>query len=79
MRIILRHPRWRRLVPLTRKEQTRAAFVVCRAKAFIRYNNAADRLIASWSAFEKQGNGKKMCVIQKSAVVFHFAAVELWN
>ena len=42
-----------------RKEQTRAAFVVCRAKAFIRYNNAADRLIASWSAIEKQGNEKK--------------------
>ena len=58
MRIILRHPRWRRLFPLTRTEQTRAAFVVCRAKAFIRYNNAADRLIASWSA-EKQGNEKK--------------------
>ena len=26
LRLILRHPRWRRLFPLVRKEQTRAAF-----------------------------------------------------
>ena len=30
----------------------------CRAKAFIR-NTAADRLTASWSAIDKQGNEKK--------------------
>ena len=28
----------------------------CRAKAFIRNNNSADRLTASWSAIEKQEN-----------------------
>ena len=48
----------------------------CRAKAFIR-NTAADRLRASWFAIDKQRNEKKMCVIPKTAVVFHFAAVEL--
>ena len=48
-----------------------------RAKAFIRNNNASDRLTASWSAIEKQEMKKKMCVILKSAVVFHFVAVEL--
>ena len=26
LRVILRHPRWRRLFPLVQKEQTRAAF-----------------------------------------------------
>ena len=56
------------------KEQTRAAFA-----AFILHNNVAVRLTASWSVIEKQKNEKKMCVITKSAVVFHFAAVELWN
>ena len=34
---------------------------LCRAKAFIRNNNAADRLTASWSAIEKQENEKR-CV-----------------
>ena len=50
----------------------------CRAKAFIGNNNAADRLTASWFAIENK-KMKEMCVIPKSAVVFHFAAVELWN
>ena len=47
----------------------------CRAKAFIRNNNASDRLRASWFAKKM----KELCVIPKSAVVFPFAAVELWN
>ena len=55
LRITLRHPRWRQFFPLSRKEQTRAA-AVCRAKAFIRHNSAADRLTASWFAIEKQEN-----------------------
>ena len=33
----------------------------CRAKAFIRTNNAADRLTASWFAIETQGNDRKVC------------------
>ena len=51
---------------------------ICRAKAFIRTNNAADRLTASWFAIENK-KMTEMCVIPKSAVVFHFAVVELWN
>ena len=34
---------------------------LCRATAFIRNNNAADRLTASWSAIEKQGNERTVC------------------
>ena len=48
----------------------------CRAKAFIHNKNAANRLTASWSAL-KNKKMKKVCVIWKSAVDFHFAAVEL--
>ena len=76
LRITLRYPRWRGSFPLARKEQNKGRF--CRAKAFIRNNNATDRLKASWLAIEKQ-EMKEMCLIPKSAVVFHFAAVELWN
>ena len=32
----------------------------CRAKAFIRNNNAADRLTASWFAIEKQENERNV-------------------
>ena len=32
----------------------------CRAKAFIRNNNASDRLTASWFAIEKQENEKNV-------------------
>ena len=32
----------------------------CRAKAFIRSNNAADRLRASWLAIEKQENERNV-------------------
>ena len=32
----------------------------CRAKAFIRANNAADRLTVSWFAIEKQENDRNV-------------------
>ena len=54
LRIVLLHPRWRRFFPLARKEQT------SRAKAFIRNNNAADRLTAFWFAIEKQENERNV-------------------
>ena len=76
LRITLPYPRWWRFFSLARKEKNKGRF--SRAKAFIRNNNAADQPTASWFAIEKQEN-KEMCVILKSAVVFHFAAVELWN
>ena len=59
LRITLRHPRWRGLFLLARKEQNKGRF--CRAKAFIRNNNAADRLKASWFAIEKQENIRNVC------------------
>ena len=34
---------------------------LCRATAFIRNNNAADRLTASWSAIKKQENERNVC------------------
>ena len=64
------------VIPTSVKKINKGRF--CRAEAFIRNNNAADRLTASWFAIEKQEN-ERMCVILKSAVVFHFVAVELWN
>ena len=33
----------------------------CRAKAFIRNKNAADRLTAFWFAIEKQENERNVC------------------
>ena len=57
LRIRFRHPRWRRFFPLARREQTRAAFG---AIAFIRNNNVADRLTASWFAIEKQENERNV-------------------
>ena len=65
------------VLPTSAKRINKGPF--CRAKAFIRNINAADRLTASWFAIEKQEKMKEMYVIPKSAVVFHFAAVELWN
>ena len=56
LRIILRHPRWRRFFPAKRTNKGR----FCRAKAFIRNNNAADRLTASWFAIEKQENERNV-------------------
>ena len=55
LRITLRHPRWRRFFPLARKEGR-----FCRAKAFIRNNNATHRLKASWLAIEKQENERNV-------------------
>ena len=60
LRITLRHPRWRRFFLLARKEQTMSAFA--ELTAFIRNNNAADRLIASWFAIEKQENERNVRV-----------------
>ena len=57
LRITLWHPRWRRFFSLAQKNKGR----LCRAKAFIRNNNAADRLTASWSAIEKQENERNVC------------------
>ena len=64
------------VLPTSTKGTERGRF--CRAKAFIRTNTAADRLTVSWFAIENK-KMTEMCVIPKSAVVFHFAAVELWN
>ena len=64
-------------VLLTRAKRTNKGRI-CRAKAFNCNNDVADRLTASWFAIENK-KMKEMCVIPKSAVVFHFAAVELWN
>ena len=72
LRIILLHPRWR-VLPASVKRTNKDRF--CKAKAFIRNNNAADRLTASWFAIEK----REVCMISKFAVVFHFAAIEFWN
>ena len=51
--IILWHP-----VPASTKRTNKGRF--CRAKAFIRNNNAADRLTASWFAIEKQENERNV-------------------
>ena len=42
------------VLPTSAKRTNKGRF--CRAKAFIRPNNAADRLTASWSAIEKPEN-----------------------
>ena len=75
LRIILRHPRWRRLFSLARKEQTRAAFAEQKLSFAIMPQ-------IGWQLPDFPSKSKKMkemCVIPKSLVVFHFAAVELWN
>ena len=46
------------VLPASVKRTNRGRF--CRAKAFIRNYNAADRLTASWSAIEKQENEKNV-------------------
>ena len=58
MCIILRHPRWRLCFPTSAKRTNKGRF--CRANAFIRNNNAADRLTASWFAFKKQENERNV-------------------
>ena len=60
------------VLPTGAKRINRGRF--CRAKAFIRNNNAADPGLIS-----KNKKLKEMCVIPKSAVVFHFPAIALWN
>ena len=47
------------VLPTSAKRTNKGRF--CRAKAFIRNNNAADRLTASWFAIEKQENERNVC------------------
>ena len=46
------------VLPTSAKRTNKARFY--RAKAFIRNNNAVDRPTASWSAIEKQENGRNV-------------------
>ena len=46
------------VLPTSAKRRNKGRF--CRAKTFIRNNNAADRLKASWFAFEKQENERNV-------------------
>ena len=46
------------VLPTTAKRTNKGRF--CRAEAFIRNNNAADRLKASWFAIEKQENERNV-------------------
>ena len=46
------------VLPTSAKRTNKGLF--CRAKAFIRNNNAADRLTASWFAIEKQENERNV-------------------
>ena len=76
LRITLRHPRWRRFFPLARKDQTRAAFAELKLLFAIIMPQFGGQLPGLLSKNKKM---KEMCVIPKSAVAFHFVAVELWN
>ena len=58
------------VLPTSAKRTSKGRF--CRAKAFIRNNNAVDRLTASWFSIEKQENERN----GRDPEV-HFAAVEL--
>ena len=64
------------VLPTSAKRTNEGRF--CRANAFILNNNAADRLKLP-GLLLKNKKMKEMSVIPKSAVVFHFAPVELWN
>ena len=46
------------VLPTSAKRTNQGRF--CRAKAFIRNNNATDRLTASWFAIEKQENERNV-------------------
>ena len=46
------------VLPTSAKRTNNGLF--CRTKAFIRNNNAADRLTASWFAIEKQENERNV-------------------
>ena len=50
----------------------------CRAKAFIRNNNAEDRLTASWFGIEKQENERNVRDTEVCSG-FSLAPVDLWN
>ena len=76
LRITLLHPRWRRFFLLARKQQTRATFAELKLLFAIIMPQIGLHLPGLPSKSKKM---KEMCVIPKSAVVFHFAAVELWN
>ena len=47
-----------KVLPTSAKRTNKGRF--CRAKAFIRNNNAADRLKASWFVIEKQENERNV-------------------
>ena len=64
------------VLPTSTKRTNKGRF--CRAKAFIRNNNVADRLTASWFAIEKQENERNVRDPEFCSG-FHFAAVELLN
>ena len=76
LRITLLHPRWRRFFLLARKQQTRATFAELKLLFAIIMPQIVLQLPGLPSKNEEM---KEMCVIPKSAVVFHFAAFELWN
>ena len=46
------------VLPTSAKRRNKGRF--CRAKAFIHYNNAANRLTASWFAIEKHENERNV-------------------
>ena len=48
------------VLPTSAKRTNKGRF--CRAKAFIRHNDAADRLTVSWFAIEKQENERNVRV-----------------
>ena len=47
------------VLPTSAKRTNKGRF--CRAKAFIRNNNATDPLTASWFVIEKQENERNVC------------------
>ena len=61
------------LLLLARKEQTRAAFA--ELKPLLACRRSAESLLVWY----RRRKWNKMYLISKSAVVFHFGAVELWN
>ena len=59
------------VLPTGAKRTNKGRF--CRAKAFIRDNNATDRLKASWIAIEKQENERN---VRDPKV---YSGLQLWN
>ena len=64
------------VLPTRAKTTNKGRF--CRAKAFIRNNDAADRLTASWFAIKKQENERN---VRDPEVCSGFSlnGIELWN